>query len=65
MARARICDAAGTCRVWWADSTENFRAWSERDLAGGEIRYLIQDGWYPKVRIGRQRVVVPVLVTHG
>jgi transposase-like protein len=23
------------------------------------------DGWYPKVRIGRQRVVVPVLVTLG
>ncbi len=44
---------------------EDFRAWSERDLAAEEIRYLIQDGWYPKVRIGRQRVVVPVLVTLG
>lgn len=44
---------------------EDFRAWGERDLAGEEIRYLLQDGWYPKVRIGRQRVVVPVLVTLG
>ena len=44
---------------------EDFRSWSERDLAAEEIRYLIQDGWYPKVRIGRQRVRVPVLVTLG
>jgi transposase-like protein len=44
---------------------EDFRSWSERDLAEEEIRYLLQDGWYPKVRIGRQRVVVPVLVTLG
>ena len=44
---------------------QDFAAWSERDLAGESIRYLIQDGWYPKVRIGRRRVVVPVLVTLG
>ena len=44
---------------------EDFHAWSERDLAAEEVRYLIQDGWYPKVRIGRRRVVVPVLVTLG
>jgi transposase-like protein len=44
---------------------EEFRAWGERDLAGEEIRYLVQDGWYPKVRIGRRRAVVPVLVTLG
>lgn len=44
---------------------EDFKAWSERDLAAEQIRYLVQDGWYPKVRIGRQRVVVPVLVTLG
>jgi putative transposase len=44
---------------------EDFKAWSERDLAAEEIRYLVQDGWYPKVRIGRQRVRVPVLVTLG
>jgi transposase-like protein len=44
---------------------EEFRTWGERDLAGEEIRYLVQDGWYPKVRIGRQRAVVPVLVTLG
>jgi transposase-like protein len=44
---------------------QDFTAWSERDLAGEAIRYLIQDGWYPKVRIGKRRVVVPVLVTLG
>jgi len=44
---------------------EDFKAWSERDLAAEEIRYLVQDGWYPKLRIGRQRVRVPVLVTLG
>jgi transposase-like protein len=44
---------------------EDFRGWCERDLDAEEIRYLIQDGWYPKVRIGRQRVRVPVLVTLG
>jgi transposase-like protein len=42
---------------------EDFQVWRERDLAAEEVRYLIQDGWYPKVRIGRQRVIVPVLVT--
>ena len=44
---------------------QDFDAWCERDLAGEAIRYLIQDGWYPKVRIGKRRVVVPVLVTLG
>jgi putative transposase len=44
---------------------EDFKAWSERDLEAEDIRYLVQDGWYPKLRIGRQRVVVPVLVTLG
>ena len=44
---------------------QDFAAWSERDLAGESVRYLIQDGWYPKVRIGKRRVVVPVLVTLG
>jgi transposase-like protein len=44
---------------------EDFHAWSEQDLAAEEVQYLIQDGWYPKVRIGRRRVVVPVLVTLG
>jgi putative transposase len=44
---------------------QDFAAWSERDLAGEAVRYLIQDGWYPKVRIGKRRVVVPVLVTLG
>lgn len=43
----------------------DFQAWSERDLAAEKICYLTQDGWYPKLRIGRQRVVVPVLVTLG
>jgi transposase-like protein len=44
---------------------QDFAAWSERDLAGEAVRYLIQDGWYPKVRIGKRRAVVPVLVTLG
>jgi len=44
---------------------EDFKAWSERDLGAEAICYLVQDGWYPKLRIGRQRVVVPVLVTLG
>jgi putative transposase len=44
---------------------DDFRAWSERDLASEEIRYLLQDGWFPKVRIGKRRVVVPVLVSLG
>ena len=44
---------------------EDFKTWGERDLAADKIRYLSMDGWYPKVRIGRQRVMVPVLVTLG
>jgi len=44
---------------------QDFAAWSERDLAGEVVCYLIQDGWYPKVRIGKRRVVVPVQVTLG
>lgn len=44
---------------------EEFRTWGERDLAAERICYLVQDGWYPKVRIGRRRAVVPVLVTLG
>jgi len=43
----------------------DFQAWSERDLATEEICYMTQDGWYPKLRIGKRRVVVPVLVTLG
>jgi putative transposase len=30
-----------------------------------QVRYLFQDGWYPRVRIGKKRVRVPVLVTLG
>ena len=44
---------------------QDFAAWCERDLEGEAVHYLIQDGWYPKVRIGKRRVVVPVLVTLG
>lgn len=44
---------------------DDFKAWSERDLASEQIRYLLQDGWFPKVRIGKRRVVVPVLVSLG
>ena len=28
---------------------DDFNAWSERDLASEQIRYLLQDGWFPKV----------------
>lgn len=44
---------------------EDFETWRRRDLAGDPIQYLIMDGWYPKVRIGKRRVRVPVLVTLG
>ncbi len=43
----------------------DFAAWRSRDLAEEQIRYLFLDGWYPKVRLGKQRVRVPVLVTLG
>ena len=44
---------------------EEFEAWSRRDLEQEQIRYLFLDGWYPRVRIGKKRVRVPVLVTMG
>jgi len=44
---------------------EDFQTWQRRDLADDEIRYLLLDGWYPKVRLGKRRVRVPVLVTMG
>ena len=40
-------------------------AWSARDLAAEEVCYLFLDGWYPRVRIGKKRARVPVLVTMG
>jgi transposase-like protein len=40
-------------------------AWAQRDLREHQIRYLFLDGWYPRVRIGKKRVRVPVLVTLG
>ena len=36
-----------------------------RDLGELGVRYLFLDGWYPRVRIGKKRVRVPVLVTLG
>jgi putative transposase len=44
---------------------EDFEAWCQRDLGELKIRYLFLDGWYPRVRIGKKRVRVPVLVTLG
>src|SRR6202048_3764077 len=44
---------------------EDFAAWAQRDLGELRIRYLFLDGWYPRVRIGKKRVRVPVLVTLG
>jgi putative transposase len=43
----------------------DFETWRSRDLAGDGIQYLLLDGWFPKVRIGKRRVRVPVLVTLG
>jgi putative transposase len=42
---------------------EDFAAWGRRDLGELRVRYLFLDGWYPRVRIGKKRVRVPVLVT--
>ena len=44
---------------------DDFETWRTRDLAADRIQYLMLDGWYPKVRIGKRRVRVPVLVTLG
>jgi len=44
---------------------DDFETWRRRDLAADQIQYLVMDGWYPKVRIGKRRVRVPVLVTLG
>lgn len=44
---------------------DDFETWRGRDLAADQIQYLVMDGWYPKVRIGKRRVRVPVLVTLG
>ncbi len=43
----------------------DFETWRCRDLAEDQMQYLILDGWYPKVRIGKRRERVPVLVTLG
>lgn len=43
----------------------DFDQWRSRDLADAQIRYLMADGWYPKVRLGKRRVTVPVLVILG
>jgi transposase-like protein len=44
---------------------DEFNAWSARDLAAEEVCYIFFDGWYPRVRIGKKRTRVPVLVTLG
>jgi putative transposase len=44
---------------------EDFTAWAQRDLSELKVRYLFLDGWYPRVRIGKKRVRVPVLVSLG
>jgi putative transposase len=44
---------------------EDFNNWRERDLTSEDIRYIFLDGWYPKVRIGKKRERVPVLVILG
>ncbi len=44
---------------------EDFESWQQSDLKADQIRHLYMDGWYPKVRIDKKRVRVPVLVTLG
>jgi transposase-like protein len=44
---------------------DEFTTWSTRELAAEEVCYIFMDGWYPRVRIGKKRVRVPVLVTLG
>ena len=44
---------------------DDFRTWQGRDLADDQIQYLLLDGLYPKVRLGKRPVRVPVLVTIG
>lgn len=44
---------------------EDFETWRSRELAEDAIQYLIMDGWFPKVRLGKRRTRVPVLVTLG
>ncbi len=43
----------------------DFEQWQQRDLQAEQIGHLYLDGWYPKVRIDKKRVRVPVLVTLG
>jgi putative transposase len=43
----------------------DFERWQQGDLKADQIRHLYMDGWYPKVRIDKKRVRVPVLVTLG
>ena len=43
----------------------DFEQWQQRDLKAEQICHLYLDGWYPKVRIDKKRVRVPVLVTLG
>jgi transposase-like protein len=50
---------------WVGRLADDFETWRTRDLAGDAIQYLLLDGWFPKVRIGKRRVRVPVLVTLG
>jgi putative transposase len=44
---------------------EDFNSWRSRDLAADQVRYVMLDGWYPKLRVGKRRERVPVLVALG
>ncbi len=41
----------------------DFEAWRTRNLSTEDIASLFLDGWYPVVRIGKQRARVAILVT--
>ena len=45
--------------------SEDFNNWRSRDLAADQVRYVMLDGWYPKLRLGKRRERIPVLVALG
>ncbi len=64
MPRARVGTPEGGTTEWRSELlADDFETWRSRDLADDHIQYRLLAGWYPKVRIGKRRVRVPVLVT--
>lgn len=38
---------------------QEFETWRERDLSAEDTRSLFMDGWFPRLRPGKQRVDLP------